>query len=117
MLSSGGSLSSPGKELSSGEAGPSAEDDSSKQSIFQRYRLAFRFIQTLTRTILKPQQTLREYARENINSLGPLGKYFFEFTQLVERLLYSTHRPTPEDAANSQRLSQTIREEAPGENL
>jgi len=93
------------------------EDSSSPQSVFQSYRLVFRLIQTLTRTMLKPQQTLREYARENAPRLGTPGKYFLEFTLLIERLLYSHHHTTAEDLEESRRLSQTIHKGVENENL
>jgi hypothetical protein len=85
--------------------------------IFNGYRFALTLVQRMTRAILKPQQTLREYAQENGQALGPLGKYFIEFTLLIERLIYSRHKATEEDIAKSKQLSRTISGEAKGENL
>lgn len=92
-------------------------DSEPSSSILNWYRLVLKLVQTITRAILKPQQTLREYARENSPELGPLGKYFIEFTFLIEKLLYSTYKPSGEDIKRSQQLSQSIRREAKSENV
>jgi hypothetical protein len=86
----------------------SQEDSGPSGSILGWYRLVLRLIQTITRMILKPQHTLREYAADNSQALGPLGKYFMEFTFLVEKLLYSSYKPTREDVSRSRQLSRTI---------
>jgi hypothetical protein len=85
--------------------------------VFEGYRLVLRLVQKATRAALKPQQTLREYAQENSRVLGPLSQYFLEFTVLIEKILYSTHKPDDEDIERSRQLSQTISEESKGENL
>jgi len=82
-----------------------------RNRVFYWYRLVVRLILGITKALLKPQQTLREFARESASVLGPAAKYFVELTKMVERLLYSQYRPTAKDAENSKRLSHKIEEE------
>jgi hypothetical protein len=88
-----------------------------RSRILHWYRLAVRLIQGITATLLKPHQTLREFARENVSTLGPAAKYFIKLTEIVERLLYSQYRPTEKDAGESQQLSHTIEEELKREGI
>ncbi len=81
-----------------------------RNRIFSWYRLVVRLIQGITKVLLKPQQTLREFSGETNQSLGPLAKYFTELTKTVERLLYSPYRPTKRDAERSKELSHNIEE-------
>ena len=81
-----------------------------RNRIFSWYRLVVRLIQGITKVLLKPQQTLREFSGETSQSLGPLAKYFTELTKTVERLLYSPYRPTKRDAERSKELSHNIEE-------
>jgi hypothetical protein len=85
--------------------------------VFDQYRLALSLVQRITRAILKPQQTLREFAKENSQAMGPLSKYFMEFTQLIERLLYSKHGPDRQDLEKSRQLSANIEEGGRDENV
>jgi hypothetical protein len=69
--------------------------------IIYTYRWVLKLVQALTRAVLKPNMTLREYAAANGRLLGPLSKPFLELTLLVERRLYSRHQPTPEEIDKS----------------
>ncbi len=80
--------------------------------IFYRYRLAFRLVQRITRALLKPEQTLREFTRETGRVLGPAGRYFSELTTMVERLLYSQYRATEDEVERSKQLSHRVEEES-----
>ncbi|MFC2035227.1 DUF4129 domain-containing protein [Chloroflexota bacterium] len=82
-----------------------------RNRIFYWYRFVFKVIQGITKALLKPHQTLREFANENSRVLGPAAKYFIALTQMVERLLYSQYRPTDDDVVKGKQLSQTIEEE------
>jgi len=88
-----------------------------RDRILYWYRLIIRLVQGVTKAMLKPQQTLREFAGETSRVLGPFGKYFVELTGMVERLLYSRYRPTEKDAEKSQRLSHNIEEGLKGESV
>jgi hypothetical protein len=88
-----------------------------RNRIFYWYRLVVRLIQGITRALLAPHQTLREFAYESSRVLGPVAKYFIELTKIVERLLYSRYRPTEEDAGKSKQLSDTIEEGLKGEGV
>ncbi|MFC2056395.1 DUF4129 domain-containing protein, partial [Chloroflexota bacterium] len=79
-----------------------------RNRILYWYRLVARLIQGITETLLRPQQTLREFAYASSRMLGPAGKYFVELTKIVERLLYSQYSPTEDDAGKSEQLSHTI---------
>ena len=81
-----------------------------RNTIFQWYRLVVRVIQGITKTLLKPQQTLREFAEESGRVLGPAARFFVEFTRIVERLLYSPYQPTEKDVEMSRELSVKIEE-------
>jgi len=89
---------------------PDEPDQTPGSSIFRWYRLAARLLQRVAKVLLRPQQTLREFASECSAVLGPAASRFTELTRIVERALYSGHEPTPEDAEQSQHLSHTIEE-------
>jgi hypothetical protein len=69
----------------------------------------------ISSTVFRPQQTLREFAREQSGVLGIAARYFVELTGLVERLLYSRYEPTREDEWRGNALAHTIEEELKGE--
>jgi hypothetical protein len=91
---------------------PDENNKSVPDSLFIWYRFVLKGVQSITRVLLQPQQTLREYARENFLRLGSAGRYFYEFTLLIERALYSHHRPTVEDLEKGRQLSHQIHKEA-----
>jgi hypothetical protein len=80
------------------------------------YRFMVGVIRVVARVMLKPQQTLREFAGESHRMLGPAARYFLELTKMVERLLYSRYQPTEEDAGKSRKLSHDIEDELKGNN-
>ena len=86
-----------------------------RERILRWYLLVLRLVQRITRVALRPDQTLREFTRETESALGPIAKRLMEFTRLAERLLYSRHEPTEEDAENTKALSQNIEKGLGGE--
>ncbi|MFC2071592.1 DUF4129 domain-containing protein [Chloroflexota bacterium] len=86
-----------------------------RNRIFYRYRLVVRLVQRITRALLAPHQTLREFAYEGSRVLGPAAKYFIELTEMVERLLYSQYSPTEGDVGKSKQLSGDIEKEPKSE--
>ena len=74
------------------------------------YRQVLRQIQKITSMMLRPNQTLREFAQETAPRLGPLAGYFKEFTLMIERALYSKRPPKEEDVARGQELSKRLQE-------
>jgi hypothetical protein len=74
------------------------------------YRGVLRLVQRATAVALRPRHTLREFAQECTPGLGPLAGYFQEFTLMIERLLYSRHRPGEGEAAHGRELSQRLKE-------
>ena len=74
------------------------------------YRQVLKLVQSITTMMLRPNQTLREFAQETAPRLGPLAGYFQEFTLMVERALYSKHPPQEEDVTRGQELSKRIQE-------
>jgi hypothetical protein len=97
---------------------PGAQDRGQPRNIILAwYRFVVGVIRVVTRVMLKPQQTLREFAGESNRVLGPAAKYFLELTKMVERLLYSRYQPTDEDAGKSRKLSRDIEEELKGEGV
>tara|TARA_B100000315_G_scaffold256758_1_gene303505 strand:+ start:4037 stop:6001 length:1965 start_codon:yes stop_codon:yes gene_type:complete len=88
-----------------------------RNRIFFWYRLVARLIQGITKIILRPQQTLREFANESSGALGSAARLFMELTRRVEKLLYSKYVPSEEDAKQSQQLSHTIEVELKNEGV
>lgn len=70
--------------------------------IFYLYRQAVRLIQSVTGALFSPQQTLREFLRENRSLLGPAARFFEGLTNMTERLLYSGYQPTEQDTTASE---------------
>ncbi|MFC1948722.1 DUF4129 domain-containing protein [Chloroflexota bacterium] len=81
------------------------------------YHLVVRLLQRVTTALSGPQHTLRELAYQSSGVLGSAAKYFIELTRIVERLLYSEHKPTDEDADSSEQLSRNIEGVIKGEGL
>ncbi|MBN1188898.1 MAG: DUF4129 domain-containing protein [Dehalococcoidales bacterium] len=91
-------------------AGPGIKEHGDS-TIFDFYRFAIRLVTAVTRAVLKPHQTLREFAEENSTALGKLSRYFSEFTRLIEKLLYSRHQATDEDLRESRDLYESMDKE------
>jgi hypothetical protein len=85
--------------------------------IFDLYRFALKLVTALTHAVLKPHQTLREFAGENSPALGKLSRYFVDFTRLIEKLLYSRHKATQNDLQKSRELYESMAKGARHENL
>jgi hypothetical protein len=85
-------------------------DETVRNRILRRYRLLVILIEKMASVVLKPNQTLREFAQDNAAVLGPLSKYFIEFTREVERVLYSPYRPSESDEKNSEKLAGSLEE-------
>jgi len=82
-------------------------------SVFYWYRVALKLVQQITKTLLAPHQTLREYGRVANPALGPAGKYFMELTYLIEKRLYGKRQPDNRgDVQKSQELVLEIQKEA-----
>jgi hypothetical protein len=92
------------------------DKEATSNPVMYWYRIALKLVQRLTQAILKPQQTLREYARQSNPALGPAGKYFLELTYIIERKLYGKGQPSKADAEKSQQLARSMQEETGSEN-
>jgi len=61
--------------------------------------------------MMKPQQTLREYARDTGRLLGPAGKYFEELTLIFEKHLYGgVQKAAEKEIERSKRLAEAVKE-------
>jgi len=80
-------------------------------SVSYWYRVALRLVQSITKMMLKPHQTLREYGKESSAALGPAGKYFMELTFLLEKRLYGNRKSDAGDIQKSQDLALEIQKE------
>jgi hypothetical protein len=78
--------------------------------LFYWYRIVIRLVQKVSGLLLKPNQTLREYISDSGQATGSTGKIILEFTQIVEKVLYSPHQVTEDDIKNGQRLARKARE-------
>ncbi|MDD5288568.1 MAG: DUF4129 domain-containing protein [Dehalococcoidales bacterium] len=81
-----------------------------RNNIIFWYVAALRLAQKAAKTVIKSQQTLREFAAEIKEKFGPIGDYFMELTRMVEKLLYSKHIATNEDIDKSRLLSRKIQD-------
>jgi len=84
------------------------EEEAATNPVVYWYHRVIQFIQEMTRRIRRPQETLREYAREVSRLLGPLSEYFYELTLLVEKRLYSGRPPEKEDVEKSRSRAEEI---------
>jgi hypothetical protein len=80
-------------------------------SVSYWYRVALKMVQSITKMMLKPHQTLREYGKEASTGLGPAGKYFMELTFLLEKRLYGNRKSDAGDIQKSQDLTLEIQKE------
>jgi hypothetical protein len=80
-------------------------------SVSYWYHVALKLVQSITKMMLKPHQTLREYGTEASIALGPSGKYFMELTYLLEKRLYGNRKPDAGDIQKSQDLTLEIQKE------
>jgi hypothetical protein len=80
-------------------------------SVSYWYRIALKLVQSITKMMLKPHQTLREYGKEASTALGPAGKYFMELTYLIEKRLYGRRQPDASDVQKSKDLALEIQKE------
>ena len=81
-------------------------------SMFYWYHVALKLVQNITKVMLKPHKTLREYGKEANPALGPVGKYFMELTYLIEKRLYGKRQPDINDVQKSQELALEIQKQA-----
>jgi hypothetical protein len=80
--------------------------------VFYWYDIALKLVQNITKMILKPHQTLREYGKEANPALGPVGKYFMELTYLIEKRLYGKRQQDISDVQKSRELALEIQKKA-----
>jgi len=90
------------------EIKPGAGDN--KGIILKAYYTAAAGVQRLTRVLLKPQMTLREFLCQVKPPLGMLAGLFAKLTSLAERALYSPHAPRKNEASLAQNLASQVKE-------
>ncbi len=84
--------------------------------IFSWYVLLIQLVQRVTRIVLRPHQTLREFVNGTRKTLGPVTDYLLEFTRLIERLLYSREQASDKDVNTSEQLTRQVRDSLKHEN-
>ncbi len=72
------------------------------------YRRSLFLVQRVTGNYPGRGQTLREFARDVSQRLGPAGRSFLAATRVVERIAYSTHRPTAAEAQQGEATARRI---------
>jgi hypothetical protein len=85
-------------------------DIGAESQVMYWYHQAAEIVARIARTALKPQQTLREFAFETRQALGPAAVFFMTLTKLLERILYSRQRSTGGDVERIRQLSLDIKE-------
>jgi len=94
----------------------SVSQDPERNPLVVLYRYVLKTVQSLTHKIIKPQQTLREYAVENRPRLGKISRYFYQLTLLAERAIYSRNSTGINELKQGKQLVQamqrTIKDEA-----
>jgi hypothetical protein len=91
-------------------------DEEPRARIFSWYVLLIQLVQRVTRIVLKPHQTLREFVNGTRKTLGPATNYLLEFTSLVERLLYSREQASDKDVNTSEQLTRQVQDGLKNEN-
>ena len=84
------------------------EEESISQKILNRFETALKLVQKISGTLMKPQHTLREFARESSPKLGPFARPFNELVKLVEKIRYSHHKPDKEDEEKAGELTEEL---------
>jgi hypothetical protein len=84
--------------------------------IFSWYVLLIQLVQRVTRIVLKPHQTLREFVNGTRKTLGPVTNYLLEFTRLIEKLLYSREQASEKDVNTSEQLTRQVQDGLKNEN-
>lgn len=84
--------------------------------IFSWYVLLIQLVQRVTRIVLRPHQTLREFVNGTRKTLGPVTDYLLEFTRLIERLLYSREQASDKDVNTSEQLTRQVQDSLKHEN-
>ena len=79
-----------------------------QEKILYWYTRVLKFVQKMAGLSPRPQQTMREFARESGPSLGPISSFFLEITLIAERSLYSSCKPSQSEVDKSRELSQAI---------
>jgi hypothetical protein len=92
----------------------SGEGGEPRRQVIYWYHFVTGLLAKVAKVILKPQQTLREFAQECRRVLGPAANYLMALTRILERILYSDYQTTAEDAEKSKQLSLTIKEKLKG---
>jgi hypothetical protein len=104
-------LSQSNTVISPKAQGSPQPSEETANSVSYWYRIALKLVQGITKLMLKPHQTLREYGTEAGTALGPAGKYFMELTYLLEKRLYGNRKPDAGDIQKSQDLTLEIQKE------
>jgi hypothetical protein len=86
------------------------ENVTAHNRLFYWYRIVIQLVQTLSGRLLKPNQTLREFVRDTGQTTGLAGKFILEFTKMIEKVLYSKHQVTEDDAKSGERLAHQVQE-------
>ena len=86
--------------------------EAAANTILYWYQIALKLVENITKAMLKPHQTLREYGKETYLPLGPAGKYFMQLTYLLEKRLYGQHPTDASDIDKSQQLALEIQKQA-----
>lgn len=84
------------------------EPDKPGDRIFYWYRRVLKFLLKLAGLVPRPQQTMREFARESGAAFEPVSKYVLELTLMAERFFYGSHEALKDDADKSQELAKNI---------
>jgi hypothetical protein len=102
------------RDITDGVPEVGQESGDPRRQVFYWYQVVTGLLARMAKAILKPQQTLREFAQEISRVLGPAANYFMVLTRILERIIYSDHQPTAEDVEQSKQLSLNIREKFKG---
>jgi len=78
--------------------------------IFYWYRIVLQLVQKISGVLIKPNQTLREYVTATGKATGPAARYLVEFTRMIEKALYSSHKTSDDDVKTGERLAHSVQE-------
>jgi hypothetical protein len=95
---------------------PYENDGEPARRILYWYRKVLEILGRIA-NLVRPDRTLRALAEASAPVLGPAARSFMQLTLLVEKLIYSHHRPSEEDVETSRTLSTTVEGAIKGESL
>ena len=76
--------------------------------VVKAYREALERVEDRSGVYMEAYHTLREYLREVLGKLGPIGVFFARLTELAERALYAGLEPSEREVSEAEELKRRV---------